>query len=459
MMQLALSDSPVAIQLVPEIGANHMIANMRVNLARGLPELRRMKAHGETISIASGGPSLKDTWRQIAGHCAAVNGSLSFLLDQGIVPHFCAVMDSHPRLTDIVIADPRVNYLIASNCDPALFDKLIDAGCKVWIWHATPDSLGSSEGVKMLLERGPDPLMIGGGCTIGLRWMSLAYVLGYRSMVLHGLDSSFAGQSTHAYTDRRSVDSAVEINGYRTSPNFLAQVQSFGQILDRYSRDDLDNVTIDVMGHGLLQTCYSGWAGNGSAARSFRAQLGLVSQSELDADARADAILSRLPSGPVKGAEVGVFGGALSYRLLRRSDLHLTMVDSWEGDGAAYLDKSDWHATLSHEQQIGYYWAALSATDFARERRHVIRARSVEAAASVPDGSLDFVFLDADHSAEALKADLKAWKPKVKAGGFIGGHDYDNPLFPDVEPTVTKFAWSRELVVETGDNFTWFAKC
>lgn len=43
------------------------------------------------------------------------------------------------------------------------------------------------------------------------------------------------------------------------------------------------------------------------------------------------------------------------------------------------------------------------------------------------DGSIDAVFIDADHSEEAVFADIQAWLPKVKKGGIISGHDYDEP--------------------------------
>jgi hypothetical protein len=55
---------------------------------------------------------------------------------------------------------------------------------------------------------------------------------------------------------------------------------------------------------------------------------------------------------------------------------------------------------------------------------NVIQSTSVEAAARYEDGSLTFVYVDADHAYEAVKADLKAWWPKVKPGGWIGGDDY-----------------------------------
>ena len=49
---------------------------------------------------------------------------------------------------------------------------------------------------------------------------------------------------------------------------------------------------------------------------------------------------------------------------------------------------------------------------------------SVEAASQFENGSVDFVFIDADHRYEAVVQDIQAWLPKLKSGGFIAGHDY-----------------------------------
>jgi hypothetical protein len=38
-------------------------------------------------------------------HVAAVNGSLGFLLDNGVAPRFCAVMDAGEQLTDLSVAE------------------------------------------------------------------------------------------------------------------------------------------------------------------------------------------------------------------------------------------------------------------------------------------------------------------------------------------------------------------
>jgi hypothetical protein len=42
----------------------------------------------------------------------------------------------------------------------------------------------------------------------------------------------------------------------------------------------------------------------------------------------------------------------------------------------------------------------------------------------VADNSIDFVYIDGDHSYKGLSLDINKWRNKVKRGGYIGGHDY-----------------------------------
>lgn len=50
---------------------------------------------------------------------------------------------------------------------------------------------------------------------------------------------------------------------------------------------------------------------------------------------------------------------------------------------------------------------------------------SAQAATGFEDGSLDAVFIDADHRYEYVLKDIQTWLPKVKPGGIISGHDID----------------------------------
>jgi hypothetical protein len=50
--------------------------------------------------------------------------------------------------------------------------------------------------------------------------------------------------------------------------------------------------------------------------------------------------------------------------------------------------------------------------------------KSQEAAPQIPEESLDFVYIDGDHSFDAVMLDLILWSKKVRKGGLVGGHDY-----------------------------------
>lgn len=58
---------------------------------------------------------------------------------------------------------------------------------------------------------------------------------------------------------------------------------------------------------------------------------------------------------------------------------------------------------------------------------NIIQGKSYEVADQFEDESIDFIFIDGDHSYLGVKKDLKSWYPKIKVGGIIAGHDYIEP--------------------------------
>ena len=56
----------------------------------------------------------------------------------------------------------------------------------------------------------------------------------------------------------------------------------------------------------------------------------------------------------------------------------------------------------------------------------VIKANSHEAAANFEDGSVSMAFIDANHTKPFVEADIAAWLPKIKKGGVLAGHDYND---------------------------------
>ena len=183
---------------------------------------------------------------------------------------------------------------------------------------------------------------------------------------------------------------------------------------------------------------------------------------------RAQEILNRLngTQNPI-GAEIGVAIGQTSECLLQRHDLKLIMVDSYrpsEEQTEAYKASGDRFGTLTKGEQDAHKRVAEEVTRFAEPRRALLNMDSLEAAKTIPDGSLDFVFIDADHSYEGASADISAWHTKVKPGGWLCGHDYW--LVPDPSQSwtqgpkraVDEFVAERNLRLELGLNYTWFVR-
>lgn len=54
----------------------------------------------------------------------------------------------------------------------------------------------------------------------------------------------------------------------------------------------------------------------------------------------------------------------------------------------------------------------------------VVRRPSIEAAETFEDSSLDWIYIDTDHSYETTRQELRAYARKIKNGGLIAGHDY-----------------------------------
>lgn len=172
---------------------------------------------------------------------------------------------------------------------------------------------------------------------------------------------------------------------------------------------------------------------------------------------RWDEVLDRLPHHEATLVEVGVWRGALAARLLdARPRLQLVLVDPWlsGANNPAWGASGAQLADCPQAEMEAIYHGVLEIVRPHGDRVRMLRMPSVAASTEVADGSCDAVFIDADHSREAVTADILAWWPKVRAGGWIGGHDYDYPRFPGVRAAVD--AWSP--CIEQGHDWTWFAQ-
>jgi hypothetical protein len=154
-------------------------------------------------------------------------------------------------------------------------------------------------------------------------------------------------------------------------------------------------------------------------------------------------------------AELGVYEGEFSREILTTKPAIMYLVDIWQ-DAASSADKDGTNNTQNWDMFKTY----MNLVDqFASNPKvKVIRGRSADFLTRMPDNSLDLVYIDSDHSYETTKEELRLSIPKVKAGGWISGHDYVY-LAPGVIQAVDEFlkqtGYKFEYITEDGCP-SWF---
>ncbi len=134
-----------------------------------------------------------------------------------------------------------------------------------------------------------------------------------------------------------------------------------------------------------------------------------------------DASRNELPElfvelGYKVGAEVGVYKGAFTERFCQ-AGLTMYAIDPW-------LAYSGAGRTLNDQARQDFLYGHTQRTLAPYKNCTIIRATSMDAVKQFKDSSLDFVYIDADHSFPHIARDLFEWAKKVRRGGAVAGHDY-----------------------------------
>lgn len=138
---------------------------------------------------------------------------------------------------------------------------------------------------------------------------------------------------------------------------------------------------------------------------------------------------SRLPANACIveiGSWVGVGTCYLAAGLRAGGGGRVYAVDTFRGSTLDSRSQSAWAASV----------AKMGGSTLPLLRAHVrrfgletlvtpIESDSVAAAAGYEGPPIDLLFIDGDHVYEAVRADFEAWWPRVRSGGLVMFHDYD----------------------------------
>lgn len=109
-------------------------------------------------------------------------------------------------------------------------------------------------------------------------------------------------------------------------------------------------------------------------------------------------------------------------------------VDTHRGSGPKGPSQKDYHGAVGAQAGstfAGALYKNISDCGYG-EAITVIIADSLTASRLFGDASVEWVHLNACHDYVSVKADIQAWLPKVKPGGWLSGDDYDEVKWPDV---------------------------
>lgn len=137
---------------------------------------------------------------------------------------------------------------------------------------------------------------------------------------------------------------------------------------------------------------------------------------------RYDLWVSFLQEKELKNvAEVGVFKGDFAEKILLSCQgiTKYLMIDPWR-----HLD--DWNkpANVFDETFQNFYEETMHKTNFAVEKREVFRGRTQDVQDDIENNSLDFAYIDGDHTLRGISIDLIAIWGKIKSNGYIAGDDF-----------------------------------
>lgn len=150
-------------------------------------------------------------------------------------------------------------------------------------------------------------------------------------------------------------------------------------------------------------------------------------------------------------AEVGVYRGDYAARVLDGCpalEIYY-MIDPWR-----HLD--DWNKPANRKDDTfqRFYEETMEKTRDHESKRVVLRGRTTDVIGEIPDGSLDFAYVDGDHTLRGIAVDLIALMPKVRPGGWIGGDDFARSIWQHgaaYEPTLV-FPFAVHFAEATGSR-------
>lgn len=231
------------------------LANVKQNVKGNWKEASPHHQPNEDVEVAilGGGWSLDKSLEELkilkasGVKIVTLNGAYKWALDNDLGPVSQIIVDARPHNARFVqpVREDCV-YLIASQCDPSVFEQLPEH--RTIIWH-TSEKLFK----EVLDERYQTWYNVPGGSTVLLRSLPLLRMLGFRKFHLFGCDSCLQEGQHHAYPQPENdgdLAVAVSVGGrqFTCYPWMASQASEFMDLIGVFGNE----IELEVYGDGLI---------------------------------------------------------------------------------------------------------------------------------------------------------------------------------------------------------------
>jgi len=143
-----------------------------------------------------------------------------------------------------------------------------------------------------------------------------------------------------------------------------------------------------------------------------------------------------------KAIEIGAYSGEGTV-VLAKYFIEVLAIDPW-------LNGYDINDRASQQCPMKFVFDAFQERTKGLSNVMFSRGKSLDALEFVEDESCDLIYIDGDHRYEGVLADLNGWKPKLRAGGIMAGHDWS---FKAVQKALVEVFEDKEAVLFQGDSW------
>lgn len=212
-----LSRTPIIIQPKDCVPKDDILDNINdnVELIKDWDFVQNCDVNNEHVIVASAGPSmdfeeLKAVQKKYDAKVVCVKHSYPLLLEAGIQPWACVILDPRPitgtsthgvvRTELFKEIDPVTKFFIASMTDPSVTKFILDKTKNVYGWHAFSQAVADIVSGKIEIDYNlkidkENATFVSGGTCAAMRSIGMMHIFGFRNFHLFGFDCSIEGLS------------------------------------------------------------------------------------------------------------------------------------------------------------------------------------------------------------------------------------------------------------------------